>query len=75
MIPVAKEERGKIHSVFTEQVKRHRQKPEIAYRIIERLFPNTNKLELFARNKRNGWTSIGYEIDGKDIAESLRLLI
>ena len=30
----------------------HSQKPEIAYQIIERLYPNTNKLELFARNKR-----------------------
>ena len=35
--PVATEERGKIHSVFEEKVKRHSQKPEIAYEIIERL--------------------------------------
>ena len=52
LLPVALNERGKIHSVFTEQVKRHSQKPEIAYQIIERLYPDTNKLELFARNKR-----------------------
>ena len=52
LLPVALNERGKIHSVFTEQVKSHSQKPEIAYQIIERLYPNTNKLELFARNKR-----------------------
>ena len=63
LIPVAKDERGKIHTVFTEQVKKHSQKPEEAYRIIERLYPNTNKLELFARNKRDGWDVWGNEVD------------
>jgi len=62
LMPVAEEERGKIHTVFTEQVKRHSQKPEIAYQIIERLYPNTNKLEVFSRNKRNGWDSWGNEV-------------
>lgn len=63
LIPVALEERGRIHSVFTEQVKKHSQKPEIAYQIIERLYPNTNKLELFARNKREKWDIWGNEIE------------
>ena len=62
LIPVAKEERGKIHSVFTEQVTKHSKKPEIAYQIIERLYPNTNKLELFARKKRKGWDVWGNEV-------------
>ena len=63
IIPVAKEQRGKIHSVFTEQVKAHSQKPEIAYQIIERLYPNTNKLELYARHKRIGWDCWGNEVE------------
>ncbi len=67
LIPVAKDERGKIHSVFTEQVKRHSQKPEIAYQIIERIYPETQKLEMYARLKRNGWDSWGNEIES-DIA-------
>lgn len=66
LLSVAKAERGKIHSVFTEQVKKHSQKPEIAYQIIERLYPNTKKLELFARNKRltieNVWDVWGNEV-------------
>ena len=62
LLKVADEERGKIHTVFKEQVKRHSQKPEEAYRIIERLYPNTNKLELFARNRRDGWNSWGNEV-------------
>jgi len=63
LLPVAKEQRGKWHSVFTEQVKRHSQKPEIAYQIIESLYPDTNKLELFARAKRTGWDVWGNEVD------------
>ena len=37
LTPVAIEERGKIHTVFREQVKRHSQKPEISFEIINRL--------------------------------------
>lgn len=61
-LPVAKEARGKIHTVFTEKVKRHSQKPELGYQIIERLYPDMPKLELFARQKREGWLSWGNEI-------------
>ena len=63
LLPVALEERGKIHSVFTEQVKKHSQKPDIAYQIIERLYPHTDRLELFARNKRDGWDCWGNEVE------------
>lgn len=62
LTPVAREERGKIHTVFTEQVKKHSQKPEEAYRIIERLYPFFNKIELYARNERDGWDCWGDEV-------------
>lgn len=62
LTPVATEERGKIHTVFTEQVKKHSQKPQIAYEIIERLYPNLRKLEMYARNERDGWDSWGNEL-------------
>jgi N6-adenosine-specific RNA methylase IME4 len=61
--PVALDERGKIHSVFREQVTKHSKKPEIAYRIIERLYPETTRLELFARQKRDGWDCWGNEVE------------
>lgn len=61
-MPIAKEERGKIHTVFTEQVKRHSQKPEISFRIIERLYPNARKLEMYARKERDGWDCWGNEV-------------
>lgn len=61
LLPVSTEERGKIHSVFTEQVKRHSQKPKVAYEIIERLYPSENKIELYARNHRENWDCWGNE--------------
>lgn len=62
LIPVAKNERGKIHTVFREKVKAHSKKPEEAYDIIERLYPQEKKLELYARNTRAGWDCWGNEV-------------
>lgn len=61
LTPIAKNERGKIHSVFTEQVKKHSQKPQVAYEIIERLYPEAKKIELYARNHRENWDFWGNE--------------
>lgn len=61
LTPVAIEERGKIHTVFTEKVRRHSQKPEISYEIINRLYPNLNKLELYARYAHDGFDIWGNE--------------
>lgn len=62
LMPVEKDERGKIHTVFREKVQRHSQKPEIAYNIIERLYPDTSKIELYARKHRAGWDCWGNEV-------------
>lgn len=62
-IPVEKSERGKIHSVFTEKVKIHSQKPDISYEIINRLYPNLKKLELFARREMSGFDCWGNEMN------------
>lgn len=60
--PVALEERGKIHTVFTERVQRHSQKPEISFDIIERSYPTEKKIELYARRTRPGWDCWGNEV-------------
>jgi N6-adenosine-specific RNA methylase IME4 len=67
--PVAKDMRGKIHSVFTEKARRHSQKPEISYHIIEQLFPAVSKLELFARGKARP----NYDIWGNQAENSITL--
>jgi len=71
MLPVAKAERGKIHSVFTEQTTKHSKKPEISFEIIERLFPNAKKLELFARKQRQGWDAYGNELEKSPLQQEL----
>ena len=56
------ETKGKYTTVMRERATKHSKKPECAYRMIEDMFPNTKKLELFARNKRDGWDSWGNEV-------------
>ena len=48
-----------IGSVITAPVQEHSKKPAEAYSIIERLYPGCNFLELYAREKRDGWESWG----------------
>ena len=62
MMPVNIAERGKIHSVFHEMPTKHSKKPEVAYQIIERLYPSAKKLEMYARNERSGWDCWGDEV-------------
>ena len=61
--PVALNMRGKYKTVFSEQATKHSKKPEFAYKMIEDLYPQVNKLELFARNKRKGWDVWGNEVE------------
>lgn len=62
LTPVARDERGKIHTVFRERVTKHSKKPNVAYEIIERLYPDLKKLEMYARETRDGWDSFGNEV-------------
>jgi N6-adenosine-specific RNA methylase IME4 len=41
---------------------RHSEKPEAFAKMIERLFPRTPKIELFARKARPGWEAWGNEV-------------
>lgn len=61
-IPVNQSARGKYCSVIRERATIHSRKPESAYRMIEDLYPNTPRVELFARNYRTGWDSMGDQL-------------
>jgi N6-adenosine-specific RNA methylase IME4 len=50
-----------IRSVFFAPVREHSRKPDEFYRIVERLYPQANRLELFSRQDRPGWTCVGNE--------------
>lgn len=65
LTPVAKEAQGKVHTVFTEKVRRHSQKPEISYQIINQLYPDLKKLELYARYEHEGFDIWGNEAPGE----------
>lgn len=54
---------------------KHSAKPDDIQKSLELMFPDTTKLELFARRKLDGWTCLGNEVcDGEDIRDSLAKL-
>jgi N6-adenosine-specific RNA methylase IME4 len=55
---------------FGENLK-HSSKPEHLQNSLEIMFPQSQKLEMFARRVRSDWTCLGNEIDGKDIRDAL----
>ena len=46
-------------SAFTSPRTEHSRKPEEYYEFIERMYPEYERIELFSRNKRDGWTTWG----------------
>ena len=52
-----------ISSIIKSKKGRHSKKPTIFYEIIEEMFPDSNKIELFAREKREGWDVWGNEVE------------
>ena len=49
-------------SVLNSPTRKHSQKPDELYKLIEELYPNRSYIELFARNNREGWVSWGNEV-------------
>lgn len=54
--------RGKYTTVLREPSTKHSKKPLCAYQMIENMFPKSRKIELFARDQRDGWDSWGNEL-------------
>lgn len=57
-----------VRSRFSAAVREHSRKPEEFYRIVERMYPRSRRIELFARTRRPGWIQHGLEL-GKFNAE------
>jgi N6-adenosine-specific RNA methylase IME4 len=55
------EESVRIRSIYREKSGKHSAKPMYFYDLIESYFPNGKYLEMFARSKRDNWTSWGLE--------------
>jgi N6-adenosine-specific RNA methylase IME4 len=52
-------------SILREKALGHSIKPEGVYQMIEALYPSTPKLELFARQWRDGWEAEGDELPSR----------
>jgi N6-adenosine-specific RNA methylase IME4 len=52
-------ERDRPPSIISAPRRQHSRKPDEAYAIIERMYPELPKIELFARNAREGWSQWG----------------
>lgn len=64
-----------VSSIIDTPIEHHSKKPDIVRDKIVTLCGDLPRIELFARQKIAGWDSLGYDIDGKDIKESLQTII
>lgn len=62
-----------VSSAVLSPLQAHSKKPEEVIWRIEEMYPDLNKIELFARQSRVGWTCLGNEITGRDIREDLAI--
>ena len=62
--------RTKARSAFLSPVLGHSRKPQFLHTLAEAEFPGPY-LELFATQEREGWTTLGNQIDGVDIREAI----
>lgn len=51
-------------TVLHAPVREHSRKPDAFYKLVEELCPATPRLELFARERREGWVAAGAELPG-----------
>lgn len=54
----------RVSSVIEAPRGEHSAKPHIVYDMIESFYPQFAKIELFARNTREGWSSYGNQVEG-----------
>lgn len=55
---------ARVSSVIKGKRTEHSKKPEEFYELIESMYPELPKIELFSRNKREGWKNWGNQSDG-----------
>jgi N6-adenosine-specific RNA methylase IME4 len=48
--------------IFADRPDEHSEKPDVFYELIEGLYPGVGKIELFARNRRDGWAAWGNQV-------------
>lgn len=66
---------NRVHQVIYGPVEEHSKKPDVVRNKIVELMGDLPRIELFAREKTEGWDAMGSDVDGMDIRESLNKLI
>lgn len=67
-------EKDRVSSVIKEKKTKHSKKPNYVRNLISRIYPNNSKIELFARNKTEGWDVWGNEVESApEIKEILKV--
>lgn len=61
MLKIEKSMRGKFADLFSERAREHSRKPDIAYEIIDKLYPNMSKIDVFSREPRTAFAQFGNE--------------
>ena len=61
--PHLQESSQALASVITAPRREHSRKPDEAYEMIERMYPEPPKIELFARNARPSWAACGNQVE------------
>lgn len=61
-----------VSQLIVSQRRDHSWKPDEQYDCIERLYPTSTRLELFARRRRSGWDALGLDLDGRDVRTTLQ---
>lgn len=50
---------NRVSSVIRSRREAHSKKPDVVYRLIESMYPQSRRVELFARSQRDGWSAWG----------------
>ena len=60
-----------VHQIVDTPIEKHSKKPDIVREKIVELVGDLPRIELFARQKVDGWVCLGNEIDGLDINKAI----
>lgn len=59
LMKIAKNIRGKYTTVLREKAREHSRKPEVAYKMISEFYPDSIRMDVFSREKRDQWLQYG----------------
>ena len=57
--PIAAEARGRFTTVIRSPGREHSRKPDEGYAMIEALYPGSARMDVFSRERREGWRQFG----------------